>query len=273
MRGTSRTALAATRQSLDGVLRGIGAQANSIVTLSDELFNVMAVLDSSPRLRRALTDPSREDSAKQSLIRDVAKSASQPTLELLTSMVSQRWSSPRDMVDAMEAIAVEAQAAAANLQGELDQVEEELFQISQLITAQPELRQALTDRFTETQTKVAILNGVLSGKITPYTLRLLRAIAESPRGRSLDRGLAEFMKATADRRNHLIARVFSAVELTEGQLTRLSQALSKQVGQPVRLNAQVDPETIGGLSVRLADEVIDGTLINRLTQARRVLVG
>ena len=35
MRGTSRTALAATRQSLDGVLRGIGAQANSIVTLSD----------------------------------------------------------------------------------------------------------------------------------------------------------------------------------------------------------------------------------------------
>ena len=54
---------------------------------------------------------------------------------------------------------------------------------------------------------------------------------------------------------------------------RLAQAIEKQVGQPIRVNIQVDPTLIGGVSVKFADELVDGSISNRLAGAGRALVG
>ncbi|MFN9960266.1 MAG: F0F1 ATP synthase subunit delta [bacterium] len=45
------------------------------------------------------------------------------------------------------------------------------------------------------------------------------------------------------------------------------------MGQPVRLNVEIDPTVIGGLSIRFADELIDATIVNRLAEASRALAG
>ncbi|WP_345711686.1 F0F1 ATP synthase subunit delta, partial [Kineococcus glutinatus] len=41
----------------------------------------------------------------------------------------------------------------------------------------------------------------------------------------------------------------------------------------VRLNVDVDPDVLGGLRVKVGDEVIDGTISSRLAEARRRLAG
>jgi F-type H+-transporting ATPase subunit delta len=41
----------------------------------------------------------------------------------------------------------------------------------------------------------------------------------------------------------------------------------------VRLNVAVDPDVIGGISVRIGTEVLDATVATRIEQARRALVG
>jgi F-type H+-transporting ATPase subunit delta len=53
----------------------------------------------------------------------------------------------------------------------------------------------------------------------------------------------------------------------------LVAALTKQLGQPVRVNVEVDPSVVGGLSVKFADELVDGTLVNRIASAGRTLAG
>jgi F-type H+-transporting ATPase subunit delta len=47
--------------------------------------------------------------------------------------------------------------------------------------------------------------------------------------------------------------------------------MAQQVGQPVHLNFEIDPSVIGGVSVRFADELVDGTISTRLLEAGRAL--
>ena len=149
MKGSSRASFASARASLDKHLQGANnAQATA---LSSELFLTLHALDSSIALRRGLTDPSRSGQDKVSLVDQlVSKHIGPATVELLHLMVASRWSSPIDLSDAIEWLAVEAQAAAADADGTLDRLEEELFRFGSIVAANPELRSTLANRTTTT---------------------------------------------------------------------------------------------------------------------------
>lgn len=71
----------------------------------------------------------------------------------------------------------------------------------------------------------------------------------------------------------MVAVVTSAVPLTDVQKQRLGAALAKVYGRQMHLNLDVDPTVLGGISVRVGDEVIDGTIVQRLDEASRRLAG
>lgn len=60
--------------------------------------------------------------------------------------------------------------------------------------------------------------------------------------------------------------------LSDVQRIKLVAALTKQMGKEVHVNIEIDPKVLGGISIRYADDVIDGTIFNRLVQAGRALV-
>ncbi len=68
------------------------------------------------------------------------------------------------------------------------------------------------------------------------------------------------------------AHIKSSIALSDGQAKKLADSLTKQIGQPVHLNIEIDPSILGGISIRFGDEVIDGTISNRLAEASRALV-
>ena len=65
----------------------------------------------------------------------------------------------------------------------------------------------------------------------------------------------------------------SPIELSADQKAKLAAALSKQVGQPVRVNVETNPKVIGGVSIRFRDELIDGTVISRMAEASQAFAG
>jgi F-type H+-transporting ATPase subunit delta len=71
----------------------------------------------------------------------------------------------------------------------------------------------------------------------------------------------------------VVATVTAAVPLTEEQRERLSSALANIYGHEIQLNIDVDPRLVGGIRVEIGDEVIDGSMISRLGEARRRLAG
>ena len=114
---------------------------------------------------------------------------------------------------------------------------------------------------------------MLAGKVKPVTARLLRHLVTNPRGRSLERAVEELSALAAARRDRYIAHVRVAALLTEEQERRLAATLARIYGRQVALQVEVDPEVLGGLTVRVGGEVIDGSIAGRLAEARHRLAG
>ena len=64
-----------------------------------------------------------------------------------------------------------------------------------------------------------------------------------------------------------------AAPLTEQQYTRLGSALEAHYGKPVTLQVVQDPSVMGGIRIQVGDEVVDGTVLRRLDEARRHVTG
>ena len=90
---------------------------------------------------------------------------------------------------------------------------------------------------------------------------------------TVEAALEEFLQLAAAALSESVATVHTARELSADEQTRLTAALAKQYGQEIQLHVVVDPELIGGLRVEIGDDVIDGTVVSRLDDARRRIAG
>ncbi|MFE9374441.1 F0F1 ATP synthase subunit delta [Streptomyces sp. NPDC006711] len=269
MNGASREALAAARERLDALMDHTSVDA---AKLGDELAAVTTLLDREVSLRRVLTDPAQPGEARAQLAaRLLGGQVGGETADLVGGMVRSRWSQSRDLVDSLEELASTADLTAAQQSGALDDVEDELFRFGRIVTSSPELRSALTSRTATVAAKSELLRSLLGGKANPVTERLVVRLVTRPRGRSLEAGLESLSKLAAGRRDRMVAVVTSAIPLTDIQKARLGAALAKIYGRQMHLNLDVDPEVLGGISVRVGDEVIEGTIAERLEEANRRL--
>lgn len=270
--GASRQALASIRVEFAKLTSKLSA--DSAEQLSIDLFLVLRTLTSSIALRRALTDNSRESKAKSDLVADIfAKQISETAITIVASGAKLRWSTPNEYADAIEQLAVEAAANAAAADGKLAEVSEQLFDFAQVLIANPELRQTLNSSNEEINRRVNLLNSLIKGVYNKYTNLLLNAVVTNLRGRNIDSTLSQFAKYVSQSESKVIAQVTSAVKLSATQIDKLANSLSKQIGKKIQLNVDVDPKVLGGLSVRLDDELIDGTVSARLQEAGRMLSG
>ena len=267
--GSSRQSLVAARTALDAAVKGVDAQAAS--ALSTDLFFIADVLGSNISVRRALTDPSRDAAAKGAFVKDLlASKVGAGALGLLTAISALRWSGAKDLVQVIEQLAIEAEASAANISGELDRVEDEIFTAATAFASSSELRKALTS--DAKNAKATLVSEVLKGA-SGSTVKLVSQMVNAWRGRSIESAFADYQWALAARRNRVIALVRVAAPITPSQLDRLTTSLTNKVGQPVRINIEIDPSVIGGVSVKFADEIVDGSVSNRLAGAARALAG
>ncbi|MBA0051594.1 F0F1 ATP synthase subunit delta [Streptomyces sp. AJS327] len=267
MSGASREAQTAAREALTALTDSTSADA---AALADELAAVTALLDREVSLRRVLTDPARTGEAKAGLVSQLlGEQLGGQATDLVSGMVRSRWSSPRHLVDAVEELADIADLVAAERSGTLDDVEDELFRFARTVSSSAPLRSALTSGTATASAKAELVRTLLSGRAQPTSERLVTRLVTQPRGRSLEGGLENLSKLAAERRNRSVAVVTSAVPLSDRQRERLGAALAKLYGRQVHLNLDVDPEILGGITVRVGDEVINGSIADRLDEAER----
>ncbi len=268
--GSSRQSLVALRGTLDKTISGLSSE--DCAALAKDLFTALTAIDSSIALRRALTDPSRDAASKSELLANLfGGKVGAKAQALLAATVALRWSSSIEMVDALEQIAVESLAAAANIAGALDRLHDETFEFSRLLVENPDLRQALNTSADTAERKDALLADIFGKSFAPLTLALLAHAFRGARGRHIERTIVAYSHAVTARLNRVNAHVRTAIALSDAQKSKLAASLSQHIGQQVHLNVEIDPSILGGLTIRFADEIIDGSILNRLSEASRAL--
>ncbi|RKN09379.1 F0F1 ATP synthase subunit delta [Streptomyces radicis] len=274
MIGASREALDAARERLDALTDNTRVDA---AALAADLAAVTALLDRETALRRVLTDPAQPGEGKAQLVgRLLGGQVGGEAVDLVSGMVRSRWSASRDLVDAVEELADTADMIAADRDGTLDSVEDELFRFGRIVATSPELRAALSGKDSEgpaVAARTELARSLLRGRAKATTERLVVRLVERPRGRSLDGGLDALSGLAAARRGRSVAVVTSAVPLSDRQRQRLGDALGRLYGRQIQLNLDVDPAVLGGISVRIGDEVIHGTIADRLDEVTRRMAG
>jgi F-type H+-transporting ATPase subunit delta len=267
MRGASRPSFKELRHQLDSVVTDVQKAA----TTGGELFAVTGLLDTEHALRRALSDPGKPAPEKKAIAQALLHGKITPVTEQLVSAAAeQRWATSADFADAIEELGIESLARQAEYERTLDDLEDELFRFGRLVAGQPDLRNALAST-APAPIKQELLNNLLRNKVTPTALNLITQVVLHPRGRSLPVALDLCAQVAADRKNQLIAVVRVVRDLTPQQKQRLAAALSSAYGHDIHLNIVLDPAVVGGISIQIGDELIDGTAASRLAAVRRRL--
>ena len=221
---------------------------------------------------RALTDPASTPRARRDFVERLLGGQLEPLpLQVLQDVVEQPWHSPSDLRDGVEQVAATAALRAAEGSGELDDVEDELFRFSRLLEREPALRAALTDPGLPDDRKLSVVHDLLDGKAREATVRLVEVAVTRRRTRSVETVLDELSTMAARRRERYVAHVRAAVALDDQQLERLHRSLARIYGRDVDVQLDVDPCVVGGVQVRVGDEVLDGTVSRRLAEVRRRL--
>jgi ATP synthase F1 delta subunit/ATP synthase F0 subunit b len=271
LRAASRQAMAALTEEFDKVAGRL--REPGLTTLADELASVVALLVDQPGLTKHLAEPSDNPQAKVTLIeRLFSGKVDDHTLDLLRMAVSQRWSAEADLLIGIEHIARLALLKLAEVNGEVDEVEDQLFRFGRILDAQPKLNSLLSDYTIPADRRVALLDKVLEGDdVNPTAKALLSQTVRLLRGERLDEAVIDLAELAVARRGEIVAHVTAAADLSDAQRTRLTEVLGRIYGHPVAVQLHVDPDLLGGLSVTVGDEVIDGSIASRLAAAESQL--
>jgi F-type H+-transporting ATPase subunit delta len=267
---TSREALDAVAKRFEDRLTPLAAGDRQ--KLGEELYAVTRLLVAERVLRRAFSDPATSAEQRASLASSVlGGKVSAPTLDTVSDLVGARWSSPIDLVEGTESLARTALLAAAEKQRALDDVEDQLFRFGRILERESELTTLLADTDVPADKRVGLLDAVLGTKVYPVTSALLRDLVRTPRARHLDVAAEELAELAAARRNRSVAYVRTAVALSEAQEQQLTTSLARIYGRDIALQTELDESLLGGMVIRVGDEVIDGSVSGKLAAARRAI--
>ena len=269
MRGeASRIADRESRDSLAPKLRDTREDAWRI---GNELFTISKVLDDSIQLERALTDPSRPVADKVAVLKELLGDNAHPmTMEIMTDLVSRRWSRARDIANAVEDLGVDAMMYYADATDATLQVSIELSELHSALLNLPVVRAKLYDYQATSEARVKLFREVFSGKtLNKVTMRLAEHATCNLRRRRYLETIQWLINKFSRHMGESMVTVTTATPLKKEQIKRLVEVYSAKVGRQVHINSVVDPTVLGGMRIQVGDEVTDNTVVAQLQNLHR----
>lgn len=145
-------------------------------------------------------------------------------------------------------------------------------EVAELLRQEPRVRAFLESPITDREKKKAALRASFRGRVPEMFLRFLLVVTDKGR----ERLFAEIALAYRDRVDEMLGRVRADVATAqtadESLRAEIRRSLEARLGRTVVPTFRVDPELIGGVVVRVEDQIIDASLRRRFTDLRRRLL-
>jgi len=122
---------------------------------------------------------------------------------------------------------------------------------------------------TSSHEKIQLVQRVFGGRVSPTVLQFLQTIISHNRFDCLNEIALLVRERVHELQGRVRVQVRTAEQLDDTLRKRIVEVLNKAIQKEVVLEESVDPELLGGLVVRVGDQVIDGSVRHRLEQIRQ----
>lgn len=155
----------------------------------------------------------------------------------------------------------------------IDKIESDLGMIGHSLETMPKLVEALNHPLIPRARKKAIASDIFRDKVQPITLRFVQLVIDKRREGILPGIEPEYVRLANEWRGIVSVAVTSAVPLSRDEVTTLRAKLDQLTGKRTDLEMHEDPGLIGGLTVRIGDTVMDGSVRGYLASLREQMRG
>jgi ATP synthase F1 delta subunit len=154
--------------------------------------------------------------------------------------------------------------------GTLDAVRDQLGAFDDAISSNSDMKRFFFSPEFSTDEKVDGLRRSVTDA-SPELTNFLEALLERHRMPAIHRIRSRFDQMWDRERKILPVEITSAVELDEGTVSRIGEQIGQQTGEQVQVTSNVDPGIIGGIVVRVGNQILDASIRSRLEQLRRAV--
>lgn len=163
----------------------------------------------------------------------------------------------------------EALYEVAEEKGKVDEYLEDLRIIVDMFKNDQNFIKVIKHPRISTSRKRELFTTIFKDKIDDELLSFLLILINKGRILYLEEKLKEMEKIHLERHNTLIAEVKTAVPLTEEEKNKLVEKLEKKYDKKILLDDSIEKKLIGGVYVRVGDDVIDGTIKHKLEDLKK----
>ena len=160
---------------------------------------------------------------------------------------------------------------AAQAQGKLTTVHEEVGDFAAAIAAVPELRGVLSNPELAARAKADVLGEIL-GDADELTRNFVLLVAEKGRANEFEEIYRELDGLVAAEEKRLIVELTTAFELSEEEADSILKKIEQASGRSVEATRKVDPSLIGGIVLQAGTLRVDASVRGRIEQLRQDLV-
>lgn len=159
----------------------------------------------------------------------------------------------------------------ADEKGKVEEYLDELRQIVLIMKTDTEFLKVIKHPKISTSTKKKMFINIFKGRIDEEVLSFLLILIEKDRILYTEEKLKEMEKIYLERNNTLLVEVKTVIPLNETERENLRVKLSNMYDKKILFDEKLDKNIIGGVYIRVGDDVIDGTIKNKLDEMKKLM--
>ncbi|MCP3902329.1 MAG: ATP synthase F1 subunit delta [Planctomycetes bacterium] len=179
-----------------------------------------------------------------------------------------------DALAQIYARSVYALAEAAGGMPKIFEVGTELEEICELARSDRSFQEFLASPIIDRTKRAESLRRIFRDRITDLTFRFLLVINDKGRLGHLEPINAAYDQLVQTAHGRIEVDVYTATEIDEEQTAAITERIKAALGKEPVLHPYRQPSMLGGIKLRIGDQLIDGSVATRLRRLRQdLLVG
>lgn len=157
-------------------------------------------------------------------------------------------------------------------QNVVDALADQVQDLLPLIVEDGELHRLLTNPAIGDGERGVIVQRVFEGKIHPLLYKMLRVLCDKGRLASLPQVASGYLLAVADDRGQIDVQAYIASELDSAAAKQVAEQIGQALGKTVSLTQTIDESLIGGLKIKVGDQLIDASVASQLRGMKNKMI-